>query len=131
MNIKGQSRITEFYDNFIKKVGTIGFWLLISIFLASVANAAVLWEHKTLPGPNQGKQQTCCIVLDIDKDGVDDFVIGERTQAPSIVWYKYNGSDWDRYVVDDTKLRPEAGGDFGDIDGDGDLDIIFGQDIPA
>jgi hypothetical protein len=32
-------------------------------------------------------------------------------------------------VIDDTRKNPEAGGDFCDIDRDGDLDIILGQDF--
>ena len=40
------------------------------------------WTRKSsvtgdMPIPNEGKQQTCCLVLDVDKDGIDDFVIGE------------------------------------------------------
>jgi len=81
-----------------------------------------------MPTPNDGQQQTCCLVLDIDKDGVEDFVVGERTRIPSVVWYKYNGKRWDKFVIDNTRLNPEAGGDFCDIDRDGDLDIILGQD---
>ena len=81
-----------------------------------------------MPTPNDGQQQTCCLVLDIDKDGVEDFVVGERTSVPSVVWYKYNGSGWDKHVIDNTHLRPEAGGDFCDVDRDGDQDIILGQD---
>jgi len=81
-----------------------------------------------MPTPNGGEQQTCCLVLDVDKDGINDFVIGERTRAPSVVWYKYKGNRWDKHVIDNTRLNPEAGGDFCDIDGDGDLDIILGQD---
>jgi len=51
------------------------------------------WRHlssKTgdLPPPNQGNEQTSCIVLDIDKDGTNDFVITERTKAPAVVWYR-------------------------------------------
>ncbi|MGB2807578.1 MAG: family 16 glycoside hydrolase, partial [Sedimentisphaerales bacterium] len=95
--------------------------------------ADVTWTRKSsttgdLPAPSDGKQQTCCLILDIDRDGIDDFVIGERTRTPSVVWYKYNGKGWDKFVIDNTQLNPEAGGDFFDIDKDGDLDIALGQD---
>ena len=76
--------------------------------------AQVTWKRLStvtgeLPAPNHGQQQTCCIVLDVDKDGIDDFVVGERTRTPSVVWYKYHGNGWDRHVIDNTPLRPEAG----------------------
>jgi hypothetical protein len=44
------------------------------------------------------------------------------------VWYKYSGKKWQKHVIDDTQLKPEAGGTCCDIDGDDDLDIILGQD---
>ncbi|HEC03588.1 MAG TPA: VCBS repeat-containing protein, partial [Phycisphaerales bacterium] len=114
-------------------------WVILTILLAAavvgttVAEADVAWKRRSsstgdIPVPNAGSQQTCCMVLDIDKDGVEDFVVGERTQTPSVVWYKYNGRGWDKHVIDNTKKRPEAGGDFCDVDRDGDLDIILGQD---
>ncbi len=82
-----------------------------------------------LAPPNAGKEQTACLVLDVDKDGIDDFVITERTQSPAVVWYKYQGKRrWARYVVEKEPLAIEAGGDFLDIDGDGDLDIVFAGD---
>lgn len=81
-----------------------------------------------LPVPNDGSQQTCCVVADLDGDGRTDFVIGERTRTPSVVWYRPRGEAWDRLVIDDTPLQPEAGGEVCDIDGDGDLDLILGQD---
>ena len=107
--------------------------LLTLAFCLAAANAEAAWQRKSsstgdMPIPNDGKQQTCCMVLDIDKDGVDDFVVGERTRTPSVVWYKYNGRGWDRFVIDNTRKNPEAGGDYCDIDRDGDLDIILGQD---
>jgi len=109
------------------------FLLLIVAVCVTSASADVTWQRKSsttgdMPVPNAGKEQTCCLVLDIDKDGINDFVVGERTQTPSVVWYKYNGKTWDRFVIDDTRKNPEAGGDFYDLDRDGDLDIIFGQD---
>lgn len=108
--------------------------LLLTLSFASLAMATdVTWIRKSsttgdLPAPSEGKQQTCCLILDIDRDGINDFVIGERTSTPSVVWYKYNGRGWDKFIVDNTRLNPEAGGDFCDIDKDGDLDIVFGQD---
>ena len=103
--------------------------LLIALCLISCpVHGRVQWQRVTLPGANAGNQQTALVVADLDKDGIDDFVVTERTQAPSVVWYKYNGHSWDIKVIEDTKLRPEAGGTTCDIDRDGDLDVIFGQD---
>lgn len=79
-----------------------------------------------LPTPNTGKQQTACLVLDIDGDKINDFVVAERTLSPSVVWYKYQGDRrWAKYVVESQRLNIEAGGDCHDIDGDGDPDIAF------
>lgn len=91
------------------------------------------WKHLSsingdLPAPTPGNQQTASLVLDIDKDGINDFVITERTQAPSVVWYRRGPDGWTKYVVDDTPLHIEAGSDCYDIDGDGDLDMVFGGD---
>ena len=114
---------------FARRLGAVVCVLLLS----APALARVTWIPKSstlghLPHPNAGSQQTCCVVGDIDNDGVDDFVVGERTKTPSVVWYKYNGTGWNKYVIDDTHLKPEAGGDAFDIDRDGDIDVVFGQD---
>lgn len=106
---------------------------LLLLTVSSVLAADPQWTRKSsvtgdLPVPCEGDQQTCCVVADFDDDGIDDFAIGERTKTPSIVWYKYNGKGWDKRVIDDTHLRPEAGGISFDIDGDGDNDLIFGND---
>jgi hypothetical protein len=91
------------------------------------------WKHLSsargdIAVPNGGDQQTAAAVFDMDGDGNVEFFITERTQAPSVVAYKYNGSDWDRYIIDDSPQRIEAGSAVYDIDGDGDLDVVFGGD---
>jgi hypothetical protein len=103
------------------------------VLAGAPASARVNWIHKStttadLPTPNGGAQQTCAVVLDVDGDGIDDFVIGERTRTPSVVWYKYNGKGWSKYVIDDSALRPEAGGAAYDITGNGYPDLVLGQD---
>jgi hypothetical protein len=95
--------------------------------------AEVKWRHLSskngdLPVPNEGKEQTSSIVLDIDKDGTNDFVITERTQAPSVVWYRRNPTGWSRYVLEAQPWHIEAGSCFIDVDSDGDLDVIAGGD---
>ncbi|MFC1635099.1 FG-GAP repeat domain-containing protein [Planctomycetota bacterium] len=104
----------------------ISFILLLTF--CHIVEARVQWKRVTLPGPNSGNQQTACVVADLDKDGIQDFVVTERTKTPSVVWYKYNAGTWDIKVIDDTPLKPEAGGTTYDVDGDGDIDVIFGQD---
>lgn len=104
--------------------------IAVTLLLYAPAFARVNWALRSsttgdLPTPNEGSEQTCCVVCDIDRDGVDDFVVGERTKAPSVVWYKYNGKGWDKRVIDAGLLHPEAGGDAYDIDKDGDLDLLL------
>ncbi|MBN1290365.1 MAG: VCBS repeat-containing protein [Candidatus Latescibacteria bacterium] len=109
--------------------------LIFSIVLIIVSENASgeNWKHLSsvngdIDVPNPGKQQTATAVLDVDKDGVNDFFITERSEAPSVVWYRRTSDGWKRYVIDDTKQRIEAGSASYDIDGDGDTDIVFGGD---
>jgi hypothetical protein len=93
----------------------------------------VNWEHLSskngdIEVPNQGNQQTATLVADLDRDGINDFVITERTESPSVVWYRRNPEGWDRYIIEDEPLTIEAGSAYYDIDGDGDLDLVFGGD---
>lgn len=95
---------------------------------------AVKWKHLSsvngdLPVPNSGKEQTSSLVCDIDKDGINDFAVAERTQAPALVWYRRGVSGWTRYIVESEPLHIEAGSDALDLDGDGDLDIVFAGDF--
>ncbi len=109
------------------------FLLLTGALAWSQSGSGFVWKHLStatgdLPVPNSGKEQTSSLVLDIDRDGVNDFVITERTAAPSVVWYRRNPKGWDRYVIEAEPLHIEAGSTYLDIDGDGDLDIVCGGD---
>jgi hypothetical protein len=89
------------------------------------------WKHLSsasgdIQVPNGGDQQTAALVADMDNDGIVEFFITERTRAPSVVGYRYTGSGWERFIVDETARRIEAGSAAYDIDGDGDTDIVFG-----
>jgi hypothetical protein len=107
--------------------------VLLAAALLSQTTVLTGWKHLSsakgdLDPPGPGKQQTSSVVFDADKDGVNDFVITERTAAPSVVLYRRSAKGWTRNVVDDTALRIEAGSVAHDIDGDGDLDFLAGGD---
>ena len=123
------------------------FWLLLAMLLLILLAlaAALLWLRRPapytapgwirlststgdIPAPGPGSQQTASLILDIDQDGLNDFVIAERKMAPSLLWFRRVGDGWRKYVIDDEQLRIEAGGAYFDIDQDGDLDIIMGGD---
>jgi len=93
----------------------------------------VVWKHLSskngdLPAPNAGDEQTSAVVADFDKDGINDFAISERTQAPAVVWYRRNDKGWTLYILEDQPLHIEAGSGAYDVDGDGDLDYVAGGD---
>lgn len=96
-------------------------------------SADVSWTLLTsktnqIPVPKGSDQQTASLILDINKDGLNDFVIASRKAPNSVVWYKRTNSGWQQFVLEPDTLAIEAGGDYYDIDNDGDLDISFGGD---
>ncbi len=116
---------------------------LISAAVAAALAALVLWaagsapeyrwKHLSsatgdLPAPNAGKEQTSATVADFDNDGVNDFVITERTAADSVVLFRRGKTGWTRYVIENQPLHIEAGSVALDVDGDGDLDFIAAGD---
>ena len=97
-------------------------------------DARIVWTRLTtsdggIPLPGRSPQQTAALAVRIDKDSpATDFVIGFRVVAPALVWYRHSRRGWQRYVIESQFLTIEAGGVAFDIDGDGDLDVVFGGD---
>ena len=83
-------------------------------------------KDRALQPPGEGTQQTGTAVFDIDGDRIPDFVVTERTAAPAVVWYRRVPDGWKRYVIEAEKLLIEAGATYGDVDGDGDVDLMAG-----
>jgi hypothetical protein len=81
-----------------------------------------------LPAPGTSIWQTACLVLDIDKDGLNDIVVASRREGAALSWYRREKDSWTIHPID-RGLNIEAGGAATDIDADGDLDLIFGEDF--
>ena len=78
--------------------------------------------------PRGSNQQTGLLIARLDKQAAASIVISYRVKAPGLVWMRQTGTGWQRSVIEDEFLTLEAGGAAYDLDGDGDQDIVFGQD---
>ena len=110
--------------------------LMAALLPAAPPAAEYAWQHLSsangdLPAPNRGNEQTSLTVADFDRDGVNDFVVTERTAADSVVLYLRGKSGWSRSVIEPQPLHIEAGSLALDVDGDGDLDFIAAGDYKS
>jgi hypothetical protein len=81
-------------------------WLYLPPLVCCIAPAGEpQWRHLSttngaLPLPGQSQQQTAALVADLDRHGVNDFVLGFRQKGPALAWYRRGASDWSRYVIE-------------------------------
>ncbi len=112
-------------------------WFLFAAVLVAGVFAqtkAIHWERLSskrgeLPSPGTSREQTGILTARLDPDSpATDFVMSFRVVGPALVWFRRTPGGWDRYVIEKEFLPIEAGGAAYDIDGDGDTDIVFGND---
>ena len=70
------------------------FIAILSIVASALAGCgrsrSTEWIHLSskngdIPAPGPSTQQTASLILDVDKDGLNDFVIGSRKTGPSVL----------------------------------------------
>jgi hypothetical protein len=75
-------------------------------------------------------ERTLLVAGDVDGDGVPELVVGTRKPTGALFLLRRGaGGEWRSHPIDDGFNTVEAGGVLLDLDGDGDLDLIAGQDV--
>ncbi len=130
--LDGQWAVPEPQQDITSSVSLDQQFYVLAPALLSAGSTNLDWQHLStatgdLPLPSASTQQVLTLVLDVDQDGDNDFVIGaRRTPGPALVWYRRDADGWTRQVIATEALQLEAGGAFHDVDGDGDLDVAAG-----
>ena len=98
-------------------------FVLISLFVMS-SGCASFPEFACHEIDNWGNKMGQTSLVDIDKDGDLDWVVGVRDG--DIMWYEYKGpDDWVRHKLG-SESPTDVGGTVFDVDGDGWIDQVSG-----
>ena len=124
-NIKGLFLSESYEDSDLLRRGRID-----ELAVGTERTGELKWIHLSsmngdIPAAGVGRQ-AASLILDIDKDGVNDFVIAGWSDETSMVWFRRTSDGSKRYLIDNRKSHIEAGGTYYDIDGDGNPDILQG-----
>jgi regulation of enolase protein 1 (concanavalin A-like superfamily) len=81
-----------------------------------------------LPVPANNTGESGLRVIDLDKNGEEDLIITAWESTESIIWYRRENGLYTKFVIaSNFPTNLTHGEEFQDIDGDGDIDLIFGQ----
>ena len=87
---------------------------VLLIYLSMNMTVSASWSHLSskdgdIPEPD-AFEQTASLIMDVDQDGLNDFIIGGRNKGSSLFWFKKDSAGWKRYLIEKGTLPIEAGG---------------------